>query len=84
MVHLAARTNLQRQIDQSVQAGARLVLGGVTPEGVGAFYPTTVLADVTAGMAAHDEELFGPAVSIILAKVYTLLTINNAKKKSAT
>jgi succinate-semialdehyde dehydrogenase/glutarate-semialdehyde dehydrogenase len=51
-----------------VDLGARCVLGGVRPEGPGAYYPVTVLADVGKGMAAYSEELFGPVAAIIPAK----------------
>jgi succinate-semialdehyde dehydrogenase / glutarate-semialdehyde dehydrogenase len=59
------RDQLHRQVRESVEAGARLLLGGELPEGPGAFYPATVLADVKPGMPAYDEELFGPVASII-------------------
>jgi succinate-semialdehyde dehydrogenase/glutarate-semialdehyde dehydrogenase len=59
------RDALHGQVQQSVQAGARCLLGGEIPEGPGAWYPPTVLTDVTKGMPAHDEELFGPVAAII-------------------
>ena len=59
------RDQLHRQVQESVEAGARLVIGGELPEGPGAFYPPTVLADVAPGMPAYHEELFGPVASII-------------------
>lgn len=62
------RDELHRQVTASVEAGARLLLGGERPEGPGAFYPPTVLADVAPGMPAFDEELFGPAASIVPAR----------------
>ena len=37
------------------------------PPGAGAFYPPTVLAGVTSGMPAYDEELFGPVAALIEA-----------------
>ncbi|HET6557033.1 MAG TPA: NAD-dependent succinate-semialdehyde dehydrogenase [Prolixibacteraceae bacterium] len=54
------RDELHRQVQESVQMGARLLLGGVIPQGEGAFYPPTVLENVQPGMPAHVEELFGP------------------------
>ena len=57
--------NLQRQVDASVAAGARLLLGGGTPQDVGLFYPPSVLTDVRPGMPAFDEEVFGPVVTLI-------------------
>ena len=62
------RDDLHRQVEQSVKAGARLLLGGQVPPGPGAFYPPTVLTDVRKGMPAYDEETFGPVAAIITAK----------------
>jgi len=59
------RDTLHAQVERSVAAGARLVCGGRVPPGRGAFYPATILADVAPGMAACDEEVFGPAAAII-------------------
>jgi succinate-semialdehyde dehydrogenase/glutarate-semialdehyde dehydrogenase len=62
------RDELHEQVRRSVDHGARCVLGGVRPEGPGAYYPVTVLADVGKGMAAYSEELFGPVAAIIPVK----------------
>jgi succinate-semialdehyde dehydrogenase / glutarate-semialdehyde dehydrogenase len=59
------RDDLHDQVERSVAAGARLALGGERPDGPGAFYPPTVLADVGAGNPARVEELFGPVAAII-------------------
>ena len=59
------RDALHRQVEASVAAGARCLLGGQIPEGPGFFYPPTVLTDVAPGMPAYDEELFGPVASVI-------------------
>ncbi len=59
------RDALHDQVERSVAKGARLLLGGVVPSGPGFFYPATVLTDVTKGMPAYSEELFGPVASII-------------------
>jgi succinate-semialdehyde dehydrogenase/glutarate-semialdehyde dehydrogenase len=59
------RANLQRQVDASVAAGARLLLGGQTPAGLGYYYPPSVLADVRPGMPAFDEEVFGPVFALV-------------------
>jgi succinate-semialdehyde dehydrogenase / glutarate-semialdehyde dehydrogenase len=62
------RDELHEQVRKSVAAGARVLLGGEKPAGKGAFYPPSVLTDVTKGMPAHDDELFGPVAAIIGAK----------------
>jgi succinate-semialdehyde dehydrogenase/glutarate-semialdehyde dehydrogenase len=62
------RDALHRQVLGSLERGARCLLGGRLPEGPGAFYPPTVLADVVPGMPAYEEELFGPVAAIIPAR----------------
>jgi succinate-semialdehyde dehydrogenase/glutarate-semialdehyde dehydrogenase len=62
------RDDLHRQVEESVKAGAKLLLGGQVPAGPGAFYPPTVLGGVRKGMPAFDEETFGPVAAIIPAK----------------
>jgi succinate-semialdehyde dehydrogenase/glutarate-semialdehyde dehydrogenase len=62
------RDSLQRQVEESVRRGARLLLGGRIPESPGAFYPPTVLAAVDKGMPAFDEETFGPVAAVISAR----------------
>jgi succinate-semialdehyde dehydrogenase/glutarate-semialdehyde dehydrogenase len=62
------RDTLHRQVERSIGAGARCLLGGEVPDGPGWYYPPTVLADVRAGMPAYAEELFGPVASILAAR----------------
>ncbi|MEX2532256.1 MAG: NAD-dependent succinate-semialdehyde dehydrogenase [Gemmatimonadota bacterium] len=59
------RDGLHEQVQRSVEGGARLLLGGQVPAGEGFFYPPTILTDVTPGLPAYHEELFGPVASII-------------------
>lgn len=68
MARADLRDELHGLVEGSVAKGARLALGGQRPDGPGAFYPATVLADVMPGMAAFDEELFGPVAAIIPAE----------------
>jgi succinate-semialdehyde dehydrogenase/glutarate-semialdehyde dehydrogenase len=65
MARTDLRDELHEQVTTSVNKGARCLLGGELPEGVGAYYPPTVLTDVTPGMPAYEDELFGPVASII-------------------
>lgn len=62
------RENLHRQITASIRGGARLLLGGASLPGPGFFYATTLLTNVRPGMPASDEELFGPAAAILVAR----------------
>jgi len=62
------RDGLHRQVEASVKAGARLLLGGEIPEEKGYFYPVTLLVDVTSEMVASCEETFGPIAVVMKAK----------------
>ena len=62
------RDDLHKQVQNSIELGARVLLGGQLPDGKGAFYPPTVLTEVRKGMPAYDEELFGPVAAIISAR----------------
>jgi len=52
-------------VDEARARGARIVTGGVRPDGPGFFYPLTVVADATDDMHIVKEEQFGPAIPII-------------------
>src|SRR5690606_14220751 len=58
---LAAAERLQAQIDRAVEQGATVLTGGTRE---GAWFPPTVLADVTPEMDVYREELFGPAATL--------------------
>ena len=62
------RDELHRQVEKSMKQGARCLTGGAIPNNPGAFYPPTVLTDVKKGVAAYEEELFGPVASILPVK----------------
>ena len=62
------RDQLHTQVLTSIERGASLLLGGLVPEGPGAWYTPTVLANVLPGMPAADEELFGPVAAIMPAE----------------
>ena len=59
---------LDDQVQRSVRGGASLLLGGERLAGKGFYYAPTVLADVRSGMAAFNEETFGPVAAIIAAE----------------
>ncbi|UIN35035.1 NAD-dependent succinate-semialdehyde dehydrogenase [Methylobacterium oryzae] len=62
------RDGIHDQVERSIKAGARLLLGGHKMNGPGYFYEPTVLADVRPGMAAFDEEIFGPVGALVVAE----------------
>ncbi len=58
---------LQGQVARSLDAGARSLAGGRRPKRTGFFFEPTALTDVRPGMAAFDEETFGPVAAITRA-----------------
>jgi len=68
LVSVEARDRVEDQVQRSVKAGAKLLMGGFITNQKNAFYPITVLSEVTPGMVAFDDEIFGPVFSIIRAK----------------
>ncbi len=57
--------NLERQVRESVAAGARVLVGGERRPRRGYFYQPTVLSAVTASMPVYLQETFGPAAAIV-------------------
>lgn len=53
------------QVEDALGRGARALTGGERPDGVGYFYPPTVLVDVTDEMEVMREETFGPVMPIV-------------------
>lgn len=62
------RDELHKQVEASVEKGARVLTGGRIPDMAGSYYPPTVLVDVAPGMPAYDEEFFGPVAIVIKVK----------------
>ena len=62
------RDELAEQVDDTVRAGGKLLLGGKARDGAGAFYEPTVVGDVRPGMRMADEETFGPAAALLRAR----------------
>jgi succinate-semialdehyde dehydrogenase len=60
--------DLDDQVKRSVAAGARLATGGERLPGKGWYYAPTVLLGVEPGMAAFDEETFGPVAAVTRAR----------------
>ena len=64
MVSREQRAKVEALVEDAVEKGARLLLGGETPDGPGAYYPATVLAGITDEHAILSQETFGPVVSL--------------------
>ena len=78
---LAIRDELAKQVEDTLAAGARCLLGGKAPTGKGAFYPATVLTDIPETSPAYVDELFGPVASVFRAPdIDAAITIANATR----
>jgi succinate-semialdehyde dehydrogenase/glutarate-semialdehyde dehydrogenase len=66
LVDRRLRDAVHAQVDAAVRTGARLLTGGVVPDGPGSFYPPTVLVDCTDDMAVMCEETFGPVAPVAI------------------
>jgi succinate-semialdehyde dehydrogenase/glutarate-semialdehyde dehydrogenase len=64
LARMDLRDRLAEQVSQSVAQGAVALTGGEIPPGPGAYYPPTVLTDITPAMPAFSEELFGPVATV--------------------
>ena len=56
---------VQELVDDAVEKGATVAVGGQAPGGPGNFYPATVLVDVPANARILKEEVFGPVAPIV-------------------
>jgi succinate-semialdehyde dehydrogenase/glutarate-semialdehyde dehydrogenase len=58
------RDEVHGQVEVTLAAGGRLLLGGEIPRGPGKCYPPTVIADVPADAPAARDEIFGPVAAL--------------------
>jgi succinate-semialdehyde dehydrogenase / glutarate-semialdehyde dehydrogenase len=66
LVNAASRDKVAELVGGAVGDGARIAVGGETPDGPGYFYPPTVLVDVPKGAAILREEIFGPVAPLVV------------------
>jgi succinate-semialdehyde dehydrogenase/glutarate-semialdehyde dehydrogenase len=60
--------DLERQVNDSVKRGARVLTGGKRRSGAGFFFEPTVLVNVPEDSPAYRDELFGPVASVFRAR----------------
>jgi succinate-semialdehyde dehydrogenase/glutarate-semialdehyde dehydrogenase len=58
------RDDLEKQVDATVSAGAKVETGGKRIDGKGFYFQPTVLSDIPEKSPAESEELFGPVASV--------------------
>lgn len=66
LVDAATRDKVAALVDDAVEDGATLALGGHVLPGSGYFYEPTVLTDVPTDARILDEEIFGPVAPIVV------------------
>jgi succinate-semialdehyde dehydrogenase / glutarate-semialdehyde dehydrogenase len=59
---------VERQVRESVAAGAHVLTGGKRPDGAGYFFQPTVLAAIPREAPAYREEVFGPVALLFRAR----------------
>lgn len=65
LARLDLANQLNKQVNESVAQGAKLLLGGTQN---GCYHEPTILGDVVPGMAAFDQETFGPLAAMVKAR----------------
>ncbi|EIW76257.1 succinate-semialdehyde dehydrogenase [Coniophora puteana RWD-64-598 SS2] len=64
LIHERALEKVQRHVDDAVQGGAQVLVGGQRLPSPGTFWAPTVLSDVPAGALVNTEETFGPVAAL--------------------
>jgi succinate-semialdehyde dehydrogenase/glutarate-semialdehyde dehydrogenase len=64
-VSIKERNKIAELVDNSIKAGAKVLTGGKTPDGPGAFYPATVL-EVDKKAEILNHEVFGPVAPVVI------------------
>ncbi len=59
-----ALEDLEKQVEKSVKAGAKVATGGKRFDREGYFMQPTILTDIPKDAEAYNEELFGPVASV--------------------
>ena len=65
LVNTSAVNDVDQLVQASVDAGAKVALGGGVHELGGCFYQPTVLTGVTSQMAVFRNEIFGPVAPVV-------------------
>lgn len=68
LARLDLRDNLLRQYTESINLGARTLIGGSIPFEKGYYFDMTILTDITPEMPVYREEVFGPLAPVIVAE----------------
>jgi succinate-semialdehyde dehydrogenase/glutarate-semialdehyde dehydrogenase len=58
------REDVEELVNDAIEKGARVVVGGRRVDGPGWYFPPTLITDLTEEMRMYREEVFGPVASL--------------------
>ncbi|KAI0307131.1 Aldehyde/histidinol dehydrogenase [Multifurca ochricompacta] len=64
LIHDRAVEKVMRHVNDAVEKGAQILVGGSRIDRLGTFFAPTVLSDVPANALVNDEETFGPIAAL--------------------
>lgn len=64
LVNADTRDKVAAFVEDAVAKGAKIECGGKAPEGIGFFYPPTVMSNVSSNAECVHDEIFGPVAAI--------------------
>jgi succinate-semialdehyde dehydrogenase/glutarate-semialdehyde dehydrogenase len=64
LIHERAVEKVARHVNDAVQKGGQILVGGSRVDRPGTFFAPTVLSDVPSGTLINDEETFGPVAAL--------------------
>ena len=65
LISLDSLNQLDKQVTESVEMGAKIIIGGKRDGGDGFYYNPTILTDINEKMPVWNEETFGPVAPIM-------------------
>jgi lactaldehyde dehydrogenase/glycolaldehyde dehydrogenase len=65
LVSRSAQRNIHAMVERAIAEGATVATGGTLPDGLGYFYPPTLLVNCRHDMEIVREEIFGPVLPVI-------------------
>jgi succinate-semialdehyde dehydrogenase / glutarate-semialdehyde dehydrogenase len=72
------RADVEELVQDAVEKGARVVVGGQSQDGPGFYYPPTLLTGVTRDMRMFAEEVFGPVAQLhVVADIEEAIALAN-------
>jgi acyl-CoA reductase-like NAD-dependent aldehyde dehydrogenase len=66
LISVDHRTTVHGFVERAAKEGARVMRGGVIPDGPGSFYPPTLISGASLTSEINVEEVFGPVLSVIV------------------